>query len=120
MHRTRWKPISVLVCLFLFLPLTSFAQTYVQSNTKAMGPGADSILAFASPPGIGNTVIVGVACYNVLFPACTVASVVDNLGNVYSQIGSTIPYGPSQNGATVSLYCADGVASGNNFTVGVS
>src|SRR5580704_17192817 len=98
-----------------FSPTTN-AQTYIQSQTHAVGTSGNNTATFSSAPGAGHTVVVGVVCYGP--SVCSITSVTDNFSNSYSQIGPTAIYGgPTTNGTVVALYCASGISTGSSFTV---
>jgi len=101
----------------LSLAHTSNAQTYVQSQTVAVGTSSTSDSAtFSAAPTAGHTVVVGVDCFGP--SGCTIGPITDNFNNTYSKIGPTATYGgPTTNVTNVVLYCASGISAGSNFTV---
>ena len=113
---TRSRLLILLVFLFASACPRTNAQTYVQSQTAALGSGGNPSAAFTGTPTAGNTVVVGLVCYA---PAgCTVSSITDTKSNTYTKIGPTATYGgPTQNITSASLYCASGIATGAGFAV---
>ena len=116
MCRIGWKPVAIAVFLCFFFLVRANAQTYVQSQTNAVGSSGNNTATFSAQPSAGDTVVAGVVCYG---PSnCTVSSVTDNFSNTYTKIGPTASYGgPTQNVTNVMLYCASGISSGSSFTV---
>jgi YD repeat-containing protein len=109
-----WMYLFGLMILSFALPAN--AQTYIQSQTHALGGSGNNTATFSSAPGSGHTIVVGVVCYGP--SVCQITSIADNFSNSYSQIGPTALYGgPTANGTVVALYCASGISTGSGFTI---
>jgi hypothetical protein len=89
--------------------------SYVQSQTSAVGAGANKA-TFSAQPAAGDTIVAGVVCYGP--SGCTINSLTDNFSNSYTKIGPTATYGgPTKNITNVALYCASGISTGSGFAV---
>jgi hypothetical protein len=86
------------------------AFTRIQATPQRNGDGASTVLTFASPPTVGNAIIVGVLTYSNSSGAPV--SCIDSFGNPYMLAASKL------GGPDVAIYyCSKITASGTPFTV---
>jgi len=80
----------------------------VQATPSQHGDGSSVGLVFASPPAVGNAIVVGVLSYGQDATGCT-----DNYGNTYSLAVSRFGVTPR----LAVYYCSKVTTSGASFTV---